>query len=95
MSRPGPSDPKPEPKMYPPTPAQERRINLDAIPQPLKPHKVTYSFTLNEINRMLARQLGVAENMADINWHITEQRDAMDRVSYGHEITSVDVTIKQ
>ena len=76
-------------------PPTSRRINLDAIPESPKPIKVTYSFTLDEVSKVLARSLGVDWNKATFNWNIAEQRDAFDRVSYGHQITSVDVTIKQ
>lgn len=73
----------------------DRRINLDAIPQPLKPNKITYTFSLEEVNRMLARQLGVSVAAITCNWNVTECRDHFDRPSGGYQITSVDVKVKQ
>lgn len=49
---------------------------------------------MDEVNKALARVLGVTYNETDFNWNVTESRDAFDRVSGGYHLTSVDVIVR-
>jgi di/tripeptidase len=60
----------------------------------LKAKKVEYSFTPDDIKKLIAKNLGVAEGTIKVHYKIQEVgADPMDRFPGTKEVTEINVTV--